>query len=249
MGERGSVATPSCGRQDSPPASPYSTALEPQGRPEEKMRLAGIEPAGRSPQGEGVGAQASPHQAAPGPRDADDADSYGKHGKTGEAGCALPAPTGFDKLGADTSEPRSWPAAPRRASRNATASCTGSSPCHRPGGGSADAENRPPMTRHDHAGVCHVPQCVQIRRTSSLAISTAATPHGVWAWRKRPAFNEKAGNGLREISGLPSWARHQSSAKQGYADSASTRPQNDAPHPSPFNGGGWGFRSGSNVPQ
>jgi hypothetical protein len=46
--------------------------------------------------------------------------------------------------------------------------------------------------------------------------------YGEWAWRKRPAFNEKAGNGLREISGLPSWARHQSSAKQGYADSAST---------------------------
>ena len=71
--------------------------------------------------------------------------------------------------------------------------------------------------------------------------------NGEWAWRKRSAFNEKAGNDLREISGLPSWARHQSSAKQGYADSASTRPQTcSLPAPT---GGGWGFRSGSNVPQ
>jgi hypothetical protein len=34
----------------------------------------------------------------------------------------------------------------------------------------------------------------------------------------------------------------------GYADSASTRPQTCS-HPSPLLGGGWGVRSGSNVPQ
>jgi hypothetical protein len=183
---------------------------------------------------------------APAP-DAVDAVSCGKRWRSGEAGCARPAPIVCGKRGAARSVPRSWPAAPRRASRNATASCTGLSPCHRLEGGSADAES-PSLRKPRSAGVCHVPQCVQIRRTSSLAISTAASPNGEWAWRKRPAFNEKAGNGLREISGLPSWARHQSSAKRGMP----TRPQPDrrhAFHPPRFTGGGWGFRSGSNLPQ
>jgi hypothetical protein len=183
------------------------------------------------------------------PPDADDAVSYEKHGRSGAADCAPPAPIVFDKCGAARSELGSSLAAPRRASRNAAATCTGSSSCHQLEGGSAGADTPSPIDRPRSAGVCHVPQCVQIRRTRSRAISTAASPHGEWAWRKRPAFNQKAGNGLREISGLPSWARHQSSPNQGYADSASPNRRTMLLTRPLLNGGGWGFRSGSNVPQ
>jgi hypothetical protein len=74
----------------------------------------------------------------------------------------------------------------------------------------------------------------QFGRTSSLAISTAASASAEWAWRKRPAFSEKAENGLRELSGLPTWARRQSSAKTGAPTQRHTDRRSTAPHPSPL---------------
>ena len=66
------------------------------------------------------------------------------------------------------------------------------------------------------AGVCHSFSAFK-NNSDALApsISTAASASAEWAWRERPAFGEKAGNGLREISELPSWARHQPSATTG----------------------------------
>jgi hypothetical protein len=58
--------------------------------------------------------------------------------------------------------------------------------------------------------------------------------------RERPAFAEKAGYGLREISGLPSWARHRPSAILGYADSATADRRRLALIQFPFSGVGVG---------
>lgn len=63
-------------------------------------------------------------------------------------------------------------------------------------------EARPPWPAIAHA--CHdqrgsATPSVRSRtfgRTSSLAIPTAASASAEWAWRKRPAFSEKAGNRL-----------------------------------------------------
>jgi hypothetical protein len=96
---------------------------------------------------------------------------------------------------------------------------SGAFPGHRPPvGGSGSSEG---LCRscahacHDQPGSASPISAFKVIGRTCLTISTAASASAEWARRKRPAFKERAGNGLREIVELPSWARHQSPRETG----------------------------------